>query len=459
MTAPDPYLPGHGDTRYRVRHYDLDLAYKVATNRLDERAELRIEIREATRRIKLDLWGLQADRVTVNGVRAKYRTTADGVIVETGPREPGDELTVALRVSGKPRMVPGVHGEAGWEELTDGSMVGAQPQGAPSWFPCNNDAADKATYRITVTADANYTVIANGEMTERVRRGGQMAWTYEMRQPMSPYLATVQIGAYAIERRGASVPVEIVHPRGRTAGEKTAFAEQERMVDFFAELFGPYPFGEYRAVIVGDALEIPLEAQGLSTFGQNFLTPTWNHERLVAHELAHQWFGNSLTAERLQDMWLHEGFACYSEWLWSHRQWEIQRQQTRRTTTRSYRSVQDQAAMHYAALEPMPAGATLAAPGMRHLFDDWLYKRGALTVHAIRCTLGDEPFFELLRAWTREHAGGLVSTEAFLAHCRERAGDLAPELERVLAAWLFQPELPPLPELPVASAPPAGPVA
>ena len=89
------------------------------------------------------------------------------------------------------------------------------------------------------------------------------------------------------------------------------------MVDTFTRLFGPYPFDGYTVVVTDDDLEIPLEAQGLSTFGANFLTSDWDSVRLVAHELSHQWFGNSLTLGRWQDIWLHEGFACYAEWLWS----------------------------------------------------------------------------------------------------------------------------------------------
>ena len=89
------------------------------------------------------------------------------------------------------------------------------------------------------------------------------------------------------------------------------------MVDTFTRLFGPYPFEAYTVVVTDDDLEIPLEAQGLSAFGANFLTSDWDSVRLVAHELSHQWFGNSLTLGRWRDIWLHEGFACYAEWLWS----------------------------------------------------------------------------------------------------------------------------------------------
>lgn len=435
--TPDPYLRGHGDTRYRVTHYDLALTYKVATNRLDEIATLDIVITEPTSRIHVDLRGLQAAKATIDGRHAKFQRKTNGITVETGARNPGDKLQLELRVSGKPKPVPGIHGEAGWEELTEGSMVGSQPQGAPSWFPCNNDAANKATYRIEVTTGFEHTVIANGTLTSKQRIGGNARWVHEMRRPMSPYLATVQIGNYIEDRREAAVPVSIMHPPDVNVGAGSSFERQGEMVDCFSELFGPYPFGEYRAVVVGDKLEIPLEAQGLSSFGRNFAADSWENERLVAHELAHQWFGNLVTGAQLKDIWLHEGFACYAEWLWSdhRRRWG------------DALTVQEQAAKHHATLPKKLPDVTLADPSMKLMFDDWVYKRGALTLHAVRAIVGDAAFFDLLRSWTTTFADETVTTDDFIEHCRASSGDKASEVVEALEAWLLRPELPALPVL------------
>ena len=107
-------------------------------------------------------------------------------------------------------------------------------------------------------------------------------------------------------------------PRSEDAAScGAAFGRQPQMMAYFEEAFGPYPFASYTCVITDDDLEIPLESQGMSTFGRNFLVDDWDHERLVAHEMAHQWFGNAVTLGQWKDIWLHEGFACYAEWLWS----------------------------------------------------------------------------------------------------------------------------------------------
>ncbi|GAB2488012.1 M1 family metallopeptidase [Luteococcus sediminum] len=437
MPAPDPYLPGHGDDGYRVLHTDLRLDYKVTTNRLDELARLTVVVDQPLTRLELDLVGLKASRVTVDGARTRHRQTRNKLVVETGARKPGDRMELVIACAGKPTTVPGVHGAAGWEELTDGVIVASQPQGAPGWFPCNDDAARKGTYRIEVRAASGYRVVCNGTLAEHQASGGTTRWVYEMDQPMSPYLATVQIGRYTVDEQPAGVPVEVVHPGRIAVGAGTAFEHQGRMVDHLAELFGPYPFDQYRAVVVDDVLEIPLEAQGLSTFGRNFATPTWENERLVVHELAHQWFGNSVTAAQLADIWLHEGFACYSEWLWAEQ----------RAASGITVGTQQQAALHHAGLKGQQQSTLLRNPGMRDMFDDWVYKRGALTLHAVRCQVGDELFFEILKSWTAEHAGGVVTTDDFIVHCTARAPEHAAKLEKLFDAWLGQTALPPLPVL------------
>jgi aminopeptidase N len=202
------------------------------------------------------------------------------------------------------------------------------------------------------------------------------------------------------------------------------------MMDVFQVLFGPYPFGGYTAVVVDDDLEIPLEAQGLSIFGANQVDGQRGSERLVAHELAHQWFGNSLTVGRWQDIWLHEGFACYAEWLWAERA--------------DGRPADSAAREAWARLARLPQDLKLGDPGPDLMFDDRLYKRGALLLHALRVSVGDDCFFDLLRGWTAAHRHGTVSTEMFLGHVAERAGKAAAD---ALVAWLDALALPALPTI------------
>jgi aminopeptidase N len=253
-------------------------------------------------------------------------------------------------------------------------------------------------------------------------------WVHEQHAPMSTYLATLQVGRYAVERQECTAaPVTLAAPPARMPSARAAFADQPRMLEAFVQLFGAYPFDSYAVVVTDDVLEIPLESQTLSAFGSNHLRRDWEVQRLIAHELAHQWFGNTVTAAVLSDIWLHEGFACYAEWLWS----EV----LGRTTA------QEEAERHHALLARLPQDLVLTDPGARRTFDDRVYKRGALTVHVLRRAVGDEAFFALLRSWVATHRFGVVTTADFEAHVRASTGI---DPDRLLGPWLRERALPSL---------------
>jgi aminopeptidase N len=430
----DPYVPGHGDRSYSVEHYDLDISYKVRGNHLEGDATLHCRALEELSTVAVDLHALRPRKVTVDG-RPPARHGHAGGRLTVRPANPiprGSAFELRVRYAGSPRPVPSkLLGAAGWEELTDGVIVASQPHGAPSWFPCNDRPDDKATYSFTLTTQAGYHVAATGEPTGTRRRGSSTTWSFEQRMPMATYLASVQIGRYDAVILEAPVPLVRVTPRPPDpAGYDAAFGDQPRMMEYFASLFGPYPFPSYTCVITDDDLEIPLEAQGLSTFGRNFMVDDWNAIRLVAHELSHQWFGNAVTIGAWRDIWLHEGFACYAEWLWSQ---ECGSEPT-----------QARAAEHHRRLRRLDQDLVLAEPGPALMFDDRVYKRGALTLHAVRAAVGDEVFFRILRTWVAEHTGGTVTTAMFVEHASRVAGQ---GLTALFEAWLCRKELPALPEL------------
>jgi aminopeptidase len=427
----DPYLPGHGSRAWSVTHYDLELEYKVAGNRLDARARLGVVAAAEVTRISLDLARLRVSKVTADGRRVtRFRHHGGKLhVMFDAPLQQGDSVLVTVDYSGSPQPTRGQWGDVGWEELTDGVIVAGQPDGAPSWFPCNDRPNDKASYRLTVSAESAYLVVANGRLVDKQVGGSRTTWIYDQPQPMSTYLATVQIGRYVEwSARGSAVPVAIVAPPSRRRAAEHDLGRQVQMLQVFQQLFGPYPFAGYTAVVTDDDLEIPLEAQGLSIFGANHVDGQSGSERLVAHELAHQWFGNSLTVDRWQDIWLHEGFACYAEWLWAERA--------------DGRPAGAAAREAWERLAGLPQDLLLGDPGPELMFDDRLYKRGALLLHALRVSVGDDCFFDLLRGWTAAHRHGSVNTEMFMAHVAERAG--APAAD-ALVAWLDELALPAFP--------------
>lgn len=427
----DDYAPDHGDPSYRVLEYRLQVRYKVATNRLDGEALLIAEALQPITSFRLDLAGLTAARVRVDGdKRTRFQQGQRRLTVRPSGRiAAGQQFEIAVRYSGSPSPRASRWGRVGWEELQDGVLVASQPVGAPTWFPCNDRVADKATYRVELTTEEAYTVIAPGRLLERRSAAGRTTWVYHEQIPTATYLVAVHIGRYRTDDLAlARIPGAVHYPPALGAAARQTAAQLPQQLALFERCFGPYPLGRYDMVITPDVLEIPLEAQGMAVFGANHTDGSWNSERLVAHELAHQWFGNSVGLTTWRDIWLNEGFACYAEWLWSPESGGT--------------STHQQAKAHWALLADLPQDLILADPGPELMFDDRVYKRGALTLHALRREIGDASFFDLLHAWTALGDGGTATTADFIALAQAKSGR---ELTEFFDQWLWRPELPKLP--------------
>jgi aminopeptidase N len=445
--VPDAYLPTAGSADFAITHYDLDLECKLAANRLAGHALLSGHVVRGCGKLELDLSGLQASRVQVNGQRPRKTVQRAGKLVMTlrDPLPAGTALTIDIRYEGNPVPVNGLWGDVGWEELTDGVLVAGQPNGAPSWFPCNDHPAQKASYRISISTDAGYRAVANGALVAHSRRSSRETWVYEMNAPMASYLATLQIGRYGLHSlfpapadgaadQGAPEPVpQLVAVSNQLRRQaEAALAGQEHMMAVFSRCFGPYPFGRYTVVVTEDELEIPLEAQSLSIIGRNHLEPGWENQRLIAHEFAHQWFGNSLTLRQWHDIWLHEGFACYAEWIWSEASGSA--------------TAAGRARNAWRRLTSLPQDIIIGNPGAERMFDDRVYERGALALHALRTAVGDTGFFRILCRWTSLHRHGSVDTPMFLALVDEEAAiPRGLSARGLLEPWLYRPELPAFP--------------
>jgi aminopeptidase N len=428
----DPYIPANGNFGYRVSRYELDLEYKVNINRLSGTATITAATLASLKTFSLDLSdALTVSKVSVNGHRpASFNRSHGKLNVTLSSALPaGAAMSITVRYAGTPRPIRTLWGEVGFEELTNGALVAGQPNGAASWFPCDDHPSSKASYRIAISTENPYRAVANGELVSRRTRAAMTTWTYEQAEPTSTYLITLQIGDYETHRL-TKTPVQMnaVLPQRLRRDFDYDFGRQPQMMKLFVKLFGPYPLSTgYTVVVTDDDLEIPLEAQGISIFGANHCDGERTAERLIAHELAHQWFGNSVTARRWRDIWLHEGFACYAEWLWSE--------------DSGGRSADEWARYYHGKLAGSRHDLLLADPGPRDMFDDRVYKRGALTLHVLRRTIGDDGFFELLRDWTTRHRHGTAVTDDFTGLAANYANE---SLRPLWQAWLYSKDVPDL---------------
>jgi aminopeptidase N len=428
----DPYIPANGNFGYRVSRYELDLEYKVNINRLSGTATITAATLASLKTFTLDLSdALTVSKVSVNGHRPQSFNHSHGKLSITlsTALPAGAAMSITVRYAGTPRPLRTVWGEVGFEELTNGALVAGQPNGAASWFPCDDHPSSKASYRIVISTENPYRAVANGELVSKRTRAAMTAWTYEQAEPTSTYLITLQIGDYETHRLTKTpVAMNAVLPHRLKHDFEYDFGRQPQMMKLFVKLFGPYPLSTgYTVVVTDDDLEIPLEAQGISIFGANHCDGERTAERLIAHELAHQWFGNSVTARRWRDIWLHEGFACYAEWLWSE--------------DSGGRSADGWARYYHGKLASSRQDLLLSDPGPRDMFDDRVYKRGALTLHVLRRTIGDDGFFDLLRDWTTRHRHGTAVTDDFTGLAANYSDE---SLRPLWQAWLYSKDVPDL---------------
>ena len=296
----------------------------------------------------------------------------------------------------------------------------------------NDHPLDKATFTLDLTVPAGLTAAANGTLisTEAVD-DDMVTWRWQMDDPMATYLATIVIGEFDIVTDDqasleAGLPIRHVLPRGTTIADWPGLERQGEMVAFFAELFGPYPFDNYGIAIV-DGFSNALENQTLSIFGRRFTDPEF-FERVLVHEVAHQWFGNSVSTALWRDIWLNEGFASYAEWLWL---------EAERDRDFLERNIENERAF-FAESGARPPGD----PPATDLFNRSVYRVGAMTLHALRLTVGDDAFFEILQTYHRQFAGGTATTDDFVAVAEQISGM---DLGGLFDAWLFEEAIPEFP--------------
>ncbi|MEJ7562183.1 MAG: M1 family aminopeptidase [Ilumatobacteraceae bacterium] len=424
----DPYFPARGNGGYDITHYDLQLATDSdesgATKTLTATATIELTAVDDLSSFSLDLAGLIVDSASVDGDDAEYTQRGDELqIVPADPVASGDAVTVVVEYGGRPQPTPfGGLGDLGWNSNSEATWVVSEPIGAATWFPSNDVPTDKATFRFAITVRDGLTAAANGELVSSEGNGdGSLTWVWEMDDPMATYLATVVIDEFTILREDGPDGIELrsVVPEGTEGRYRNVNGLHAEMLEYFVELFGPYPFDEYGLVIVDAPLGFALETQTLSIFAVGT-----GDENTVAHELAHQWFGNSVTLASWSDIWLNEGFATYAAALW----------ETGDDVDEQMRSLQRQL-----------AGDTtnLRDPGAGRLFDGPIYTRGALTLHALRLEVGDDAFFEILRTWADTYADDNASTDDFLALAADVSGN--DDVGAVLEPWLDGSPLPDLP--------------
>jgi aminopeptidase N len=248
---------------------------------------------------------------------------------------------------------------------------------------------------------------------------------------MAAYLATVVIGRYRVdESEHGGRPVIVAVDADLPTTVDRELARTGEVVDFLSGFFGPYPFEAMGGIVIDDPrIRFALENQTRPIYSRGFFRGPGGGEWVIVHELAHQWFGDSVSVHDWSHIWLNEGFATYAEWLWHERR-----------DGRSAQAIFDNA---YASRGTNGWEVPPGDPGAGNLFDGAVYERGAMTLHALRVTVGDPAFFEILKTWPREKADANATTEEFVALAERVSGR---QLDDLFQAWLYEKARPPRPK-------------
>ncbi|MFF4976463.1 M1 family metallopeptidase [Streptomyces sp. NPDC001083] len=427
----DTYFPQLGNGGFDARHYDLDVAYNPDTDRLDGRTTLAARATQNLSSFDLDLQKLEVTKVEVNGRRAGFTRTGDEIrVTPHGPLSKGRTFTVTVTYGGVPEALNGpiVFGsDYGWMKTADGVFVACEPNAASTWFPSSDHPSDKATYDIRIKAPKGLTGVSNGRLVSTYDKGGSTVTHWRESRPMATYLATATIGKFDVKsgRTPAGTPIYVaIDPVLANSNSVDVYAVTAAATDYWSQIFGPYPFEETGA-IVDDMPEagFSLEVQSKPAYS------AVRSESTIVHELAHQWFGDSVSVERWKDIWLNEGFATYAQWLWSEHQ--------------GVRSAHDS---FLAGYDSRPADSSfwqtvVADPQRDTMFASAVYQRGAMTLQMLRERIGDTAFFKLLPAWTKQHRYGNANTADFIRLAEKISGK---QLDDLFQTWLFTPGKPSL---------------
>jgi aminopeptidase N len=432
----DPYYPLMGNGGYDVLHYTLDLDLDVeAGSILEGIATIEALATQSLSTFNLDYRGPTIAAITVDDVPAHWRREGGELtITPAAPLEVGGAFTVVVRYAGIPESGEDRLTRGWWASGTAIATIG-EPTGAEVWYPVNGHPLDKATYTLSITVPEPYDVVANGRLVSiadatRASDGpSTRTFVWENHYPTASYLVTFHAADLEVTQRPGPLGITLLEavPPDLSRRERRAFARVPQMLTLFAEWFGPYPFTTFGGTVLEDtAFDAALETQELVTYDRSTLA-----ESKVAHELAHQWFGNSVSLERWQDIWLNEGLASYAQVLWV----EGSRGEDAATAALQRRAT----ALATASIGPDGAGVRIGDPGPEHLVSPVVYSGGALLLHALRERMGDAAFFRLLQEWTRRNQYGHAGTQDFIALAEEIAQE---ELDAFFTAWLDTPWTP-----------------
>ena len=442
----DRLFPTLGNGGYDVRTYDLRLTYPAKDPAQTVTGDVTITAvaTQALSRFHLDFAGQGPSRVEVDGRAARF--TRDGEELIVTPRAAlrnGRGFTVTVHDFRATPEQPDPEALDGFTVTPDGTALISQPAAAHRLFPGNDHPSDKAAFSVTTDVPAGWTGVASGVPVGTRSGHGRVVSTFRQRQPMATELLQVVAGDFVVRDRApvGRVRVRDVVPRRLAAEQLPKFAAEREQIRWMEKLAGPYPFDVYGSLMIDVAANTALETQTLSIYDAAVTSlPAAGLEATMAHELSHQWFGNSVAPAEWSDLWLNEGHATWYELLWAEEQGTLEDNVGSATREAFFQRVY--ALSDAWRAESGPVARPRSAAELSDLFNINVYFGGALALYALQQEIGPVAFQRLEREWAAVYRGRSASTGDFIALASRSAGR---DLKPFLTTWLYGTVTPPMP--------------
>ncbi len=417
--AGDSYFPLDGNTGYDVAKYVIRDRLSFKSGELTGNTTITAVADVELTQFNLDLL-LHVDKVKVNGVlaTAEKPDPHELQITPAAALPDGQPFTVRVWYHGHPDEISYAT-EASWFASDDEVVAMNEPHIAPYWFPANDHPTDKARFDIKVSVPTGNQVVSNGVLVAKNRGQNWTGWRWVPRDPMAPYLAFFAAGKFELKRGKADGKPYVLAvsrqlpPLTRAKGMEF-LARTPEVIRWLEKRLGDYPFEATGGVITALNTGFALETQTRPVYTSS--APSFPY--LLAHELGHQWFGDLVSVERWNDIWINEGFAQYMEELWvgGVPAWLAEQYKNNGNSSPLW------------DLKISDPG-----PQISNLFADAIYRRGAMTLAALRRVIGKADFWALMRTWIDEHAHGNASVEEFRSLAETVSGE---ELNPFFKEWL-----------------------
>ncbi|WNL45803.1 M1 family metallopeptidase [Dyella sp. BiH032] len=391
--------------RLNFDHAELHFAVDTTKQTLDATARLTFSARERADALLLDLDpNLKISSITLDGkaLPAGAWSNPDGRlrISLTKPLAKGERTTVDIHYGGKPHVAKRAPWDGGfvWAKTDDGQpwvATAVEGEGCDLFWPCIDHPMGKPDLVDTyITVPKSLAAPGNGTLVEITDEGANHTYHWRAKHPTT-YAISLNIGPFDVlkgdykSRYGNTIPMQMWYLRGHEAQAKQLFGEFPRMLDFFEEQIGPYPFGDEKMGVV-ETPHLGMEHQTINAYGNGYPRSEFGFDWLLQHEFSHEWFGNQVTNADWDDMWIHEGFGTYmqplyGQYLYGDMPYFAMLQTERTQVKNAFPIVAGRSQFEH---EVYDAG---------HGPANDIYYKGSLMLHTLRQMIGDKAFFETVR--------------------------------------------------------------